>query len=254
MKTIYNTLKIGILGVLFTLSSCDYADPITSTVTDYAVITLTGDDPAFVHIGETYVDPGAVVTVGGEEVPYEVSFVGQYRGNTYDDVLDTSVSDIYSQLYSAVNEDGFTASGSRQVIVANTGDLVNSIEGVYTSTVFRNGTQGNPASAYTDMEYILIWKNDDGTYEISDAFGGWYLFGRAIANSQTPGGIIVANDISANDFSFPGTQSNNYFGGSSEITSMVVNAAAGTIVMTTVWEADATTTYTFEVQLTQVPF
>jgi hypothetical protein len=254
MKTIYKTLKLGMLGIFIFLSSCGYEDPITSKVTDYAVITLTGDDPAFVHIGETYTDPGAVVTVGGVEVPYDVTFVGQYRGNEFEDVLDTSISDIYSQQYSAVNDDGFRASGSRQVIVANTGDLVTSIEGVYLSTVFRNGSQGTPASNYTDIEYILIWKNDDGTYELSDSFGGWYLFGRAIPGSQTPGGIIVANDIPTNDFEFPGTQSNDYFGGTSEITSMTVDAANQTIDFVCVWQADPETTYTFEVHLEQVQF
>ena len=101
---------------------------------------------------------------------------------------------------------------------------------------------------------MLIWKNSDGSYEISDSFGGWYLFGRAIPLSETPGGIIVANDIPSNDFSFPGTQTNRYFGGTSEITSMTVNPDAGTIDFTCVWQADAVTTYTFDVHLEQVQF
>jgi hypothetical protein len=101
---------------------------------------------------------------------------------------------------------------------------------------------------------MLIWQNADGSYQISDAFGGWYLFGRAIPDSETPGGKIIVNDIATNDFSFPGTQSNKYFGGSSEITSLTVDAATKTLVLTTVWQADPSTTYTFVSTLKQVQF
>ena len=252
MKTIYKTLKLGMLGIFIFLSSCAYEDPITSTVTDYAVITLTGDDPVFISVGETYTDPGAVVTVGGVEVPYDVRFEGKFSGLDFDDVLDTSVPDIYSQLYSAVNEDGFPASGARQVIVSNTGDLVTSIEGVYTATVVRNGVGGDQ---YTDMEYVLIWKNEDGSYEISDAFGGYYDLGRAFGVGYiTPGALIIANDIPTNDFTFPNTVTNSGFGGEADITSMTVDAANHSIDYVCVWVADPETTYTFEVHLEQVQF
>ncbi|WP_129583019.1 hypothetical protein [Flavobacterium cyanobacteriorum] len=184
----------------------------------------------------------------------EVQFSGQYRGNTFENILDTNVSDIYTQEFTATNQEGFSRTLIREVIVAETGDLTNSIAGLYRSTVFRNGVQGNPASAYTNIEYILIWENEDGTYGISDAFGGWYLFGRAIPGSETPGGIIIANNIPANDFDFPATLSNSYFGGEAQITQMTVNPADNSIDLTTVWQADVSTTYTFDIHLEQVQF
>ncbi len=257
MKNIYKTIRLGTLAILFALASCGPEDEISSTVTNYPVITLNSPemDVIFVEQGEEFTDPGAVATVDGEEVPLETTYIGRYRGNTFTGTLNTDIADIYTVEYSAVNEDGFAGSVTRQIIVANTGDLVNSIEGLYTSTVFRNGTQGTPASNYTDIEYMLIWKNDDGSYEISDAFGGWYLFGRAIPDSETPGGIIVANDIPSNDFSFPGTQTNLYFGGDSEITGLTVNPDTKTIEITTVWETPPpVTVYTFVSTLTQVQF
>lgn len=253
MKTIKNIFRLGILGILLSLSSCE-EDPISSRVTYYPVIDVAGDATVLVHEGEAYADPGAVGTIDGEEIPLDISFAGYYRGNVFNGTLDTNIADMYTQSYSATNADGFSSSATREIWVANTGDLVNSIEGLYTSTVFRNGTQGSPAANYTDIEYMLIWKNADGTYGISDAFGGWYLYGRAIAGSETPGGIIVANDIAANDFEFPATLSNSYFGGSAEITGMTVNAETGTIVFTTFWQADPATSYTFETHLTQVEF
>ncbi|WP_294819518.1 immunoglobulin-like domain-containing protein [uncultured Flavobacterium sp.] len=254
MKNIYKK-GLGLIAMVVALSSCSTEDEISSTVTNYPIITITGDGTLFVNEGEPFTDPGAIATIDGAEVPLSVRYVGRYRGNVYNGTLDTSVADIYTAEYSAVNEDGFTRTATRQVIVATTGDLVNSIEGLYTSTVFRNGSQGAPVSAYTDIEYILIWKNDDGSYEVSDSFGGWYLLARAIADSETPGGVIVANNIPANDFSFPGTQTNLYFGGTSEIVSLDVNPATKTLVLTTSWlTTPPVTNYTFVSTLEQVQF
>lgn len=238
--------------VTISLFSCSTEEEISSSVTVYPVITVAGEESLLVEKGETFTDLGATATIGENDVPVDVRYVGQYRGNIFNGTLDTNVSDVYTAEYTATNEEGFSRTLTREVIVAETGDLVNNIAGLYTSTVFRNGAQGTPASAYTDIEYILIWQNDDGTYGISDAFGGWYLFGRALAESETPGTVIVANNIAANDFSFPGTQTNSYFGGSSEMTEMIVDPVARTIDFTTVWEADPETTYEFEVHLEQV--
>lgn len=252
MKIIYKTLKTGLLLSLAMLASCGFEDPVESKTTFYPIIEVNGGE-VLLNVDESYTDPGAVATIDGVEVPVDIRFVGRYRNNT-SATLDTSISDIYAQEYSATNVDGFSDSATRQVIVANTGDLVTSIEGLYTCTVFRNGSQPstNPED-YTDIEYMLIWKNADGSYQISDSFGGWYLFGRAIDFSETPGGVIVANDIPSNDFSFPGTQTNRYFGGSSEITALTVDPDTKTLVLTTVWNVSGTT-YTFESTLTQVQF
>jgi len=247
-------LLVTMLAMTFVFASCNTEDEISSSVTVYPVITLAGENPYFLNAGDTYEEPGAVATIGDEEVPLSTKFVGRYRNNTFT-TLDTNVADIYNAEYTATNADGFSATATRQVIVAETGDLVNSIEGLYTSTVFRNGTQGAPASAYTDIEYILIWKNADGSYGISDAFGGWYLFARAIADSETPGGKIIANNIAANDFSFPGTLTNKYFGGTAKITGLVVNPADKSIDVTTTWAtAPPVTNYTFTFHLKQVQF
>jgi hypothetical protein len=256
MKTIKKLGFIGIFAAVFTLSSCS-EDEIGSTITNYPVITQNSPELTIIMVeeGEAFTDPGAVATVGGNEVPVTTTYTGRYRGNVYTGTLDTAVSDVYTVTYSAQNEDGFSGTSTREVIVAQTGDLENSIAGLYRSTVFRNGVQGTPASAYTDIEYILIWENEDGTYGISDAFGGWYLFGRAIPDSETPGTVIVANDIAANDFSFPGTQTNTYFGGTSEMLDMTVDPVAKTIDFTTEWlTPPPVTTYTFTVHLEQVQF
>jgi len=253
MKNLSKIKKFGILSLSLVLFSCT-EDPISSTVTNYPVLEINSPDEStiFVELGESFTDPGAIATIDGVEVPVTTTYTGRYRGNVFTGNLDTNVADIYTITYSALNEDGFAGTATREVIVAKTGDLVTSIEGLYRSTVFRNGVQGAPASNYTDIEYLLIWKNANGSYQISDALGGWYLFGRAIADSESPGGLFVANNIPANDFSFPGTQVNRYFGGSSTITSAIVDPVAKTIDFTTVWEAPPT--YNFATHLEQVQF
>jgi hypothetical protein len=249
-----NVFKLGIFALVLAtgLTSCDNEDPIGSKTTFYPLIDVIGDDLLFAPQDEPFTDPGATATIDDAEVPVTTTYVGRYQGETYTGNLDTSVPDLYTANYTAINSDGFPGTASRQVFVGKTGDLVNSIEGLYRSTVFRNGAQGAPASAYTDIEYIIIWQNEDGSYQISDSFGGWYLFARAIADSETPGARIIANDISTNSFTFPGTQSNTYFGGSAKITGLTVNAADRSLDLVTVWQADAATTYTFTVHLEQV--
>lgn len=236
-------------SVAFLFACDDHDSKDVSDVTAYAEITVQGENLIILSQGETYVEPGVVAFEGDTEIPVVTTIKGKNRGAT---TLDTNIADEYLITYTATNGDGFSATSQRTVIVANTGDLVNSIEGLYTSTIYRNGAQGAPASAYTDMEYILIWKNSNGTYGISDAFGGWYLLGRAIAGSETPGGIIVANNIPNNDFTFPATLTNSYFGGSATITGMTVNPTNKTINFTSRWVADAQTTYTFSADLKQV--
>lgn len=258
MKIINRLIKPALLGLIITLSACSTEDEVALTVTYYPIVTpiaVDGETTIFVDEGAAFTDPGAIATIDGEEVPYTTVYTGRYRGNVYTGTLDTAVSDIYIATYSAENADGFFGTATRQIIVAETGDLVTSIAGLYTSTVFRNGSQpaANPQD-YTDIEYILIWENEDGSYGISDAFGGWYLFGRAIADSETPGTVIVANNIPANDFSFPGTQSNLYFGGTSEMVDMTVDPVARTIDFTTEWLAPPATNYVFTVHLEQVQF
>lgn len=219
-----------------------------SKITNYPIITILGDETVFVPQGGTFTDPGVVAMEGSNEIETTSSAVGKYRGAT---TLDTNITDEYVVTYSATNVDGFKGSGTRKVIVYKTGDLVTSIEGVYTCTISRNGI--TPSAAYQNIEYIYIWKNADGTYEISDAFGGWYEFGRGLGiNYATPGGTI-AGDIPTNTFTYPGNPlTNPGFGGTANIIDVQVNPVTKKIVLTCAWLAPPATSYTFVATLTQV--
>jgi hypothetical protein len=106
------------------------------------------------------------------------------------------------------------------------------------------------------MKYIYIWKNGDGTYEVSDAFGGWYSIGRKLGvGYATQGGVINAVSIPGNSFTFPGAPgnlTNPGFGGSAELTGMTVDPVQKKIIFTSHWLAPPATNYNFEVTLTQV--
>lgn len=243
--------KIIIASLVLTsalLTSCDEKDTANvSKITNYPIITVSGDDPYFVPQGTTYVDPGAVAMEGSNEIDVTTTAAGKYRGGT---TLDTNITDEYLVTYTATNADGFDGTANRKVIVYKTGDLVTSIEGVYTCTISRNGV--TPSAAYQNIKYIYIWKNTDGTYQISDAFGGWYEYGRALGVGYiTPGGTIEAVDIATNSFTFPGNPlTNTGFGGTAKLTDLTVNAATKTLVLTCTWLAP--TAYTFVSTLKQV--
>jgi hypothetical protein len=238
-----------IVACTFFVACNDVDTANVSSITNYPIITLNGNSTVFVPLGGTYTDPGAVALEGGNPIPTVTTARGNFRGAT---TINTNIADEYTQTYTATNKDGFKASATRRVIVYKTGDLVNSIEGVYTCTVSRNGSI--PSNAYRDIKYLYIWKNTDGTFEISDAFGGWYQYGRALGQSYiTPGGKINAVNISTSTFTFPANPiTNSGFGFPANIQSLTVDAATKTLTLTCDWNTG--TAYLFVSKLTQVQF
>lgn len=242
-------MTVVISGLL--LTSCDSDSSAgVSRVTNYPVFEFNGESTVFVAAGSTYSDPGVVATEKGAVIPTDISFAGKYRGAK---TLDTNAIDEYTETYSATNVDGFKGNVTRKVIVYKTGDLVNSIEGVYIATTRRNGTlMAASQGSSVDVKYIYIWKNTDGTYGVSDAFGGWYDISRNIGVTSAAMGGTISGNIATNTFTFPGIPVCEYFGGSAKITGLTVDPATKTLVLTTDWAADASTNYKFVATLTQV--
>lgn len=241
-------IALLITGSFFT--ACTTTDTANvSKITYFPIFTILGANPYYVALGTPYTDPGAIAKAGTVVIPHTMTAIGKYRGTT---TLDTSKADEYAVTYSATNSDGFVGQGSRQVYVYKNGNLVNSIEGLYTCTIARNGA--TPGPTYINIKYIHIWKNANGSYQISDAFGGWYEYGRAIAHSETPGGIINAVDIPSNSFTFPATLTNTYFGGTAKITDLTVNPTTKKLVLSCTWNTapPVVSTYVFVATLTQV--
>ncbi|CAM3522411.1 hypothetical protein [Zobellia roscoffensis] len=235
----------SIIGL--TLISCDPsvdspgADD-TSAITLLPLISLEGGDIVLDCDATSYSDPGAVASAGGSPIELETKVSGKYFGGT-------SVNDgpdSYSVSYSAFNEDGIPATGFRSVLYPEcNGDLVTSIAGMYTASVSRDGSSPD---GYQDNGPFIIKDLGDDRYAISDAQGGWYEYGRAIGVAYaTPGMVLKANDISANDFTSEGPVTTNTFGGSNTFTGLIVDPVAKTLTLTVDWDAG----FSFETVFTQ---
>ncbi|MGL2967284.1 BT_2262 family domain-containing protein [Flavobacterium sp. XGLA_31] len=214
-----------------------------SKVTHYPELTLLGDETIYLHKGDEFTDPGIIAMEGENEIPYTTTISGDFQGGN---TIDTSVVDIYHVTYSAVNQDGFSGSISRTVIVYEDSDLTTSISGLYISKVVRNGAQ-NPQ--YFNMKYVLVWKNDDGTYQMSDGIGGYYSIGRSYGVGYAAGPVIItANDISTNNYEPIPSFGVGAFGGVAEMTDLNANPSTNTLSFTTNWDAG----YTFVATMTKV--
>ncbi len=80
-----------------------------SKVTHFPILTMAGDNIMVVANGGTFTDPGVTAQVAGQEVPVNV-----------DGAVNTSQDGVYAISYSAVNEDGFSATTYRTVAVYTT--------------------------------------------------------------------------------------------------------------------------------------
>lgn len=243
---IKNILKVaGYAAVLSTAVSCssDYDTFGVSDETNYPVLEILGDSPAFVQLGSSYTDPGVNASENDVIIPFTTAYKGDYRGaNT----LNLNVADRYTAIYTAVNKDGFSATANRNIYVYKTGDFVTSIEGLYESKVVRSPLQG-VVSATIPLKYVIIWKNTDGTYELTDAIGGYYDLGRSYGPTYASVGLKLNYTAGAATVA---AQPNGVgaFGGNIVVSGVTVNPITKTIVVPSTWDSG----YNFTVTLTQV--
>lgn len=250
MKKMRNLFIILLMAAGSLVSCTETETANVSAITNFPTFNMVGEDLLFIDQNSDWTDPGVTATEDGVEIPVTTSAVGTYNLSQGSEV-DVNTADIYSILYSAENSDGFTGSTQRVVwVIPPSGDLVNSISGLYKANVQRAPDFASTPQ-YSDMFYIFISKNDDNTYKISHAIGGYYDYGRGYGSGYAAkGAIITANDIPGNDFSvsqavFP------LWGNTADITGMKVNPASKSITFL------GTTNFgngEFEVQLTQVEF
>ena len=245
MKSKFIIAKVSFLFVaLFAIASCNNEPEVSdiSRVTYFPTFEYAGGDLTLIPCMSDYEVPPVTATEAGVELPITVETVG-ILGPVPS--VDINKADMYVETTSAINQDGFAGEAVRTFWVACTGDLVSSIEGLYTSTVARN----SPTPRYFDMQYMLIRKVGANQYELSNADGGWYQFGRALGPAYaSPGAIVTANDIPSNSFSFGPPVEVRTFGGLITVTSMTVDPINKQIVFTSDWDAG----FAFTATLTQV--
>ncbi|MDD2292608.1 MAG: DUF5012 domain-containing protein [Bacteroidales bacterium] len=159
-KIIYTVMMIV---AVVSLASCAKKESLGLThITYYPSLEVLGDASITVQKGLPYVDAGCKATLQGEDVTSQVTTTSN---------VNTAVSGVYSVSYSIANAEGFIKTATRQVIVL---DLTDPIEGFYTTLNVHTAT----SSKYDGPWQTLIIKNANGTYYITDFFGGWYAIGR----------------------------------------------------------------------------
>lgn len=118
---------LPLLSLLFLSCSEDSTGGV-SRVTFYPNLLLNGERIVVLTEGDAYTDPGAVADANGE--PLDVTATGTVNPNTVG---------VYKTVYQAFNEDGFSASVTRTVIVLSAAPSTINLEG----TFFRNGNAAN---------------------------------------------------------------------------------------------------------------
>ncbi len=246
MKQLYIAFILGLSSLVIT--SCDEAvnTAVASEVTYLPTLTMNGD--AEIDLGCNpsggYTDAGLTALEQGKEIPVNTVVTGVYFGGT-----SVSGPDIYRIAYSAFNKDGIPGAAERKVVWQECpGDLVNSIAGMYSATVVRNGMV---SPQYTDLGPIIIKDLGGGVFQLSDAVGGYYDLGRGFGTDYAAKGMKVkANNIAANDFTHTDTVKVGLFAEPNNLTmsSFSVDASTKTISFTTEWDKG----FEFVVTLTQL--
>ena len=241
------TLLISLLFValLFGMASCEKDHDSSeglSTITYFPEFTMTGDAEMFLNKGGSFTDPGVKAMEKGKEIDVSVNVTGAYSGYNGDEV-ETNVVDNYTVSYSAINSDGYPGKTKRAVWVFEDGDLTTGLQGLYTTTIVRDGTP-----AFTNVPYVLIWSLSATTFELQCGVGGYYDVGKAYGPGYAArGAVVTVNNLATNDFSvtdakFP------LWGNTVTITGFTVDASAKTISYTGTGDWGSV----FEVTLTQV--
>lgn len=176
-----NILIALAIGAVMTFTACD--DDSTgglTRITYYPELTLEGDATYYVDKGTEYVEPGYVATLNGEDVTDQVIVSGTVDGNT---------SSIYTITYTIYNEDGFSSSATRTVIVLDPND---EIEGIYDTDPANYRLYSGAQVAYGGSYEILVI-NYGGYYYVDDLLGGWYRDRAGYGDNYAMQGYIYVN-------------------------------------------------------------
>lgn len=157
----------------------------TSRLTYYVAFELKGDAIQLVTVNTPFVDPGVNATLKGVDALDRVEVSGSVDANTIG---------LYKVKYSAVNEDGYSTSISRTVIVCNpaiTADMSGTYKVAAGSYRLRAGAKVS-FSGYP----ITVTKVAPGFFSVSDFFGGYYYPRLAASNytvAYTATGYVALN-------------------------------------------------------------
>ncbi len=200
---------------LVALASCSKDTEGLTGITYYPVIELEGPTYDMAEAGTPFVDPGYSASLNGEDYSSHVEIITRMD-------LNNPKPGYYSITYSATNDDGFSASATRYVLVADNDDPVS---GYYTTNTdsFRDYNGVIFYGGYPEVVYA----NGDGTYHISDLLAGWYQYRAGYGSAYALGGEISV-DADGN-IELLDSYLSAWGDSANELTDGKFDAAAGTI-------------------------
>lgn len=151
MKRIIYSLFIFVTFVMISCEGVTTED--NSVITHYALLELDGATNIKLSVGDTYIESGYTATEGDVDITSKVVVTGS---------VDTSTPGLYVLTYSVSNEDGYSTSATRQILVVDPDSFASAYWGEVTS-----GTRH-----YTDTPVIITNQSGD-LYEIDDLIGGF---------------------------------------------------------------------------------
>lgn len=154
MKKILSILFL--LSVLFYGCDKDTSSEDMSTITYFVTFELEGDLTMSIPVGEGYTEPGYTAMEGEENVTENV---------VIDGAVDADAPGVYTLTYSAVNQDGFSASTERTVVVYDPAAPDTDLTGDW------EGSREGRGGGLTTIEKIA-----PGIFLASDMFGGYYEY------------------------------------------------------------------------------
>lgn len=162
-KLLYFVLFVLAVGVM---PACDDESTAGYTrITYYPTLEMLGEESYIIDLGSNFEDPGVKADLNGTDVTDQVKVSSD---------LDVNTAGVYHITYSVTNEDGFSASKTRTIYVA---DPTPSIISTGMHTVLP-GTQrewfSSGAIVPFDGFQILILQVAPGEFYISDFMGGYY--------------------------------------------------------------------------------
>ena len=143
-----NLILLLSAALLVLATSCEKTSKGLTRITYYPVISLQGDNPYIVQLGESYSEPGYTASLNGEDYTSGVKVSSN---------VNSAVPGIYSVTYSATNPDGCSWSTTRDVYVLNPGGVAN----IYIAHCWMGAREYNGIPT-------VVKPISDGVYEIAD--------------------------------------------------------------------------------------
>ncbi|WP_300506127.1 BT_2262 family domain-containing protein [uncultured Duncaniella sp.] len=162
MKRYISLLAVSLAMVTFT--SCDKDTEGLTDITYYPVVELEGPVYELVTAGQAFTDPGCTATLDGVDVTDQIQVTTALN-------FSNPAPGYYPIVYSVTNADGFSASATRYVLVADPDEPAS---GFY--TVSTDSYRDYNGITYFGGYPLTVVGDGNGNYEISDLLGGWYEY------------------------------------------------------------------------------